>query len=319
MERTVDPTIDAVGMTKIYESSGQGVRDLDIRVPQGSVIGFIGPSGSGKTTAVRLLTGLLSPDSGHVRVLGKDPARFDPETRARIGYLPQTSALYPALSVRENLDFAAALYGMVGKRRRAARERVLDFVELSAARDNRVSEISGGMRRRVGLAVALMHQPELLFLDEPTAGLDPILRKTVWDHLSELRGEGRTLIVTTQYVGEAAYCDYIGMLAEGEMIEWGAPEDLRRRAYGGELVDVVFTEAAPWAMVDQIAQAIEASDVVTRGRRSVRFTVADAGSAIPLVNDAAAEAGAAVSEIERAIPEFDDVFVRLVDAHQAKV
>ena len=281
MERTADPTIDAVGMSKIYESSGQGVRDLDIRVPQGTVVGFIGPSGSGKTTAVRLLTGLLSPDSGRVRVLGKDPTRFDPETRSRIGYLPQTSALYPALSVRENLDFAAALYGLVGKRRQAARERVLDFVELGSARDNKVAEISGGMRRRVGLAVALMHEPELLFLDEPTAGLDPILRKTVWDHLSELRAEGRTLIVTTQYVGEAAYCDYIAMLAEGEMIEWGAPEDLRRRAYGGELVDVVFTEAAPWTAVDRIAQAIQASDVFTLGRRSVRFTVEDAGSSIP--------------------------------------
>lgn len=319
MERSAELTIDAVGMSKIYESSGQGVRDLDIAVPQGTVVDFIGPSGSGKTTAVRLLTGLLEPDSGQVRVLGKDPARFDPETRARIGYLPQTSALYPALSVRENLDFAAALYGLVGKSRAAARQQVLDFVELSSAQGNKVAEISGGMRRRVGLAVALMHEPELLFLDEPTAGLDPILRKTVWDHLSELREEGRTLIVTTQYVGEAAYCDYIAMLAEGRMIEWGPPEELRRRAYGGELVDVVFTEAAPWAAVDQIANAIQSTDVVSRGRRAVRFTVADAGSSIPIVTEAAAAAGVSISETERFIPEFDDVFVRLVDAHQEKV
>lgn len=309
-------TIDATGITKIYESSGDGVRDLDVRVPRGTIVGLIGPSGCGKTTTVRLLTGLLVPDAGTVQVLGEDPTTFDAATRSRIGYLPQESALYSSLSVRENLDFAAALHGLRGRQRAEACDSVLEFVELKEAEEKRVDEISGGMRRRVGLATALVHQPELLFLDEPTAGLDPILRRSVWEHLGELRSQGRTLIVTTQYVGEAAYCDYIALLSDGEMVEWGAPEDLRRAAYGGELVDVVFADRPTWKAIDHIAEAISATDTDSHGGRSVRFTVPDAGSAIPRVPAAAEEAGVTVTETERFIPEFDDVFVRIVDAHR---
>lgn len=308
--------IDASGITKIYPSSGEGVRDLDIRVPQGTIVGLIGPSGCGKTTTVRLLTGLLVPDEGKVEVLGGDPIRFDASTRSRIGYLPQVSALYGSLSIRENLDFAAALHGLRGRKRAEACDRVLEFVELKGAEGQRVDEISGGMRRRVGLASALVHGPELLFLDEPTAGLDPILRRSVWEHLGELRSGGRTLIVTTQYVGEAAYCDYIALLSAGEMVEWGAPEDLRRAAYGGELVDVVFSERPSWQIIDHIGAAIEATDADSHGRRAVRYTVPDAGSAIPRVAPAADEAGVIVTETERVIPEFDDVFVRIIDAHR---
>lgn len=313
-----DP-IHAVGMTKIYESSGQGVRDLDIRVPEGSIVGLIGPSGSGKTTAVRLLTGLLEPDHGEVQVLGRQPTRFDGPTRARIGYLPQSSALYEALTVRENLDFAAALQGLRGKARQRACDRVLEFVELQDAQNQKVSEISGGMRRRVGLATALVHSPDLMFLDEPTAGLDPILRRSVWEHLSELREGGKTLIVTTQYVGEAAYCDYIALLSEGRMLEWGAPEDLRRAAYGGELVDVVFKQRVPWQVVDQLTEAIGAIDSDSLGPRAVRFTVEDAGSTMPLITNAVADTDLELVEAERIVPEFDDVFVRIVDSHRTGV
>lgn len=311
--------IDAVGMTKIYPSSGEGVRDLDIRVPQGTIVGLIGPSGSGKTTAVRLMTGLLAPDRGNIQVLGADPTRFDGRTRSRIGYLPQSSALYPSLTVRENLDFAASLQGLRGRARRRACDRILEFVELDDAQTLKVREISGGMRRRVGLASALVHSPEIMFLDEPTGGLDPILRRSVWEHLSELRGAERTLIVTTQYVSEAAYCDRIALLSEGRMLEWGGPEELRRRAFGGELVDVTFARRVSWQVIDDIRSAIEAVDSDVRGPRSVRFTVDDAGSAIPRVTDAAGEANAEVVEAERVIPEFDDVFVRIVDSHRAGV
>lgn len=313
-----DP-INAVGMTKIYASSGQGVRNLDIRVPEGTIVGLIGPSGSGKTTAVRLLAGLLEPDSGRIQVLDHDPARFDGKTRSRIGYLPQSSALYPALTVRENLDFAAALQGLRGRARKRACDRILEFVELDEAQKQRVDEISGGMRRRVGLATALVHSPELMFLDEPTAGLDPILRRSVWAHLSELRDSGRTMIVTTQVVSEAAYFDYIGLLSEGRMLEWGAPEELRRRAFGGEMIDVVFSQRVPWQIIERLGDAMGATDIDSRGPRSVRFTVDDAGSAIPQVTTAAGEADVELVEAERVVPEFDDVFVRIVDSHRAEV
>lgn len=311
--------IRAADVTKVYTSSGEGVWNVDLSLPEGSVVGLIGPSGSGKTTLVRLLTGLLEPDSGRIEVLGKDPARFEGATRSRIGYLPQRSALYPALSVRENLEFAAALHGMRGRKRREACDRVLAFVELEKAQGQKVSEISGGMRRRVGLATALVHSPELMFLDEPTAGLDPILRRTIWEHLLELRTRDRTLVVTTQIVGEAAYCDYIAVLSEGRVAEWGEPEELRRRAFGGELVDVLFAQRPAWSTIEEIADSIGATETRNTGPRKVRFTVPDAGSAIPLATAAAEKAGAELEEVERIVPEFDDVFVRIVDNHRALV
>lgn len=314
----MEHTIDASAVTKIYESSGVGVRDIDLRVPTGSIVGLIGPSGSGKTTTVRLLTGLLSPDSGEIRVFGMDPVGFDAATRSRIGYLPQQAAIYPALTVDENLDFFAAMHGLRGRRRRERRHLVLEFVELADASSRRAGELSGGMRRRLGLAAALVHRPELLFLDEPTAGIDPILRATVWETLSELREDGRTIVLTTQYVSEAAYCDFVAVISEGRLVEWGSPEELRRRAFGGEMVDVVFADRVPWAVVDRLAGAVGAEHVESIGSRSVRITVEDAGSAIPILAAAATEAGAEVTETDQVVPEYDDVFVRIIDRHRVE-
>ena len=307
--------IDAADVTKQYQGEA-GVRALDLSVESGSVVGLIGPSGAGKTTAVRLLTGLLARENGTLKVLDQDPEKFTPAVRSRIGYLPQDSALYPTLTVRQNLDFAAALQGMRGKARARACERTLEFVELTDVQSRRAADLSGGMRRRASLAGALVHRPDLLFLDEPTAGLDPILRRNIWDHLDQLGRDGRTLVVTTQYVGEAAYCDYIVFLVDGEMIEFGRPEDLRRRAFGGELVDVVFSERPDWHTTDTIARGIEALATDPQGVKSVRYTVADAGSSIPRVTETATDAGIEIVEVERFIPDFDDVFVKLVDQHE---
>lgn len=308
-------TIDAAGVTKTYDS-GVGLRGMDLRVSEGTVVGLIGPSGAGKTTAIRMLTGLLDRDEGDLSVLGVDPRSFGTEARSRIGYLPQDTALYPTLSVRENLDFAAALQGMRGHKRAQACESVLQMVELDDVQGRRLDKLSGGMRRRAGLAAALVHSPDLLFLDEPTAGQDPILRRSVWEHLDQLGKEGRTLVVTTQHVGEAAYCDLIAVLSDGEVIVIGEPEVLRRDAYGGELVDVMFESQPGWAVIDSLGREIEATEAVSLGARSARYTVADAGTAIPRVADAADRQGIQVTETDRFLPDFDEVFVRLVDDHR---
>lgn len=315
-ERIVDLTIDAVDVGMQYDGD-VGVHDLTFQVETGSLVALVGPSGAGKTTIVRLLTGLLHRNSGELTVLGSDPEAFDADTRLRIGYLPQDSVLYPTLSVRENLDFVAATYGLRGSERADACSSVLDFVELTDASDRRLADTSGGMKRRVGLAAALVHEPDVLFLDEPTAGLDPILRKSVWEHLIELRERGRTLIVTTQYVGEAAYCDRIALLADGRIIEFGAPEELRRSAFGGELVDVVFARPPSFEEAEQVGEAIGASNVEALRRRTVRYTVPDAGQAIPRVPQAAEDLQLEVSETERFLPDFDDVFVAIVDRHRS--
>ena len=200
--------------------TGDGVHGLDLSIARELLFGFIlgGPSGAGKTTAVQLLIGALSPDRGTVQVLGRDPTSFTTHERTQIGYLPQASVLYPALTVEENLRFFASVYGLGGRSWNERSSDVLGFVELSDARDKRIHEISGGMQRRLSLAAALIHEPEVLFLDEPTAGIDPILRQSFWRLFGELRDGGTTLFITTQYVGEAAHCDLVGVLSEGRLI-----------------------------------------------------------------------------------------------------
>lgn len=235
-----EPAIVARGLRRLYGE--QGVHDLDLEVPAGSIFALIGPSGSGKSTTVRMMLGLETPEEGELRVLGSDPAAFSQEDRKRIGYMPQSMALYRDLSLRHNLHFAASLYGMPWRGRwarsdggKAARSRVKDtlaFLGLTDSQGTRLRDASGGEQRRLGLAAALIHEPSLLVLDEPTSGIDPMLRREIWDRLRELRDQGVTIFVTTQYVEEAAHCDMVAILANGEPIVEDTPEGLRRRAFG---------------------------------------------------------------------------------------
>jgi ABC-2 type transport system ATP-binding protein len=239
---TPAPAIVARGVRRLYGE--QGVHDLDLEVPAGTIFALIGPSGSGKSTTVRMLLGLEPPEEGELRVLGVEPAGFTQQDRQRIGYLPQAIALYRDLSLRHNLQFVASLYGMPWRGRwarsdagKAARTRVqetLAFLGLTDQQRTRLGDASGGEQRRLGLAAALIHEPSLLILDEPTAGIDPMLRREIWDRLRELRDQGVTIFVTTQYVEEAAHCDIVGILANGEPIVEDTPDGLRQRAFGDQ-------------------------------------------------------------------------------------
>lgn len=309
MLRTV-PTITAEDLTKSWNSNA-GLFDLDIEVEEGEIVALIGPSGSGKTTTVRLFIGTLEPDRGSVRLLGERPTEMGSRARERIGYLPQENVLYPTLTIRENLNLAAAIYGLPRRRRKEAIDEALELVDLNDVEDRRMADASGGMQRRASLAAAIVHRPEVLFLDEPTAGLDPILRRSIWEHFSVLQDSGTTLVVTTQFVGEAAYCDRVGVLSTGRLLALMAPEDLRSHAYGGELLDVAFETPPSRELLDTVAGRVDGSYEGT-GPRSVRFVVADSGTAIPIVSEIAAEHGLAVTEAERFVPEFDDVFVEIV-------
>ena len=191
------------------------VRDIDLNVQEGTILGIIGPSGSGKTTTIRMLTGALRPTAGTISVLGERPDRFHRSTRERMGYQPQLFTLYPDLSARENVDFVASMFGLLWPRRRRRTKQVLQLLDLWDARDQRANRLSGGMQRRLELACALVHDPILLFLDEPTAGIDPLLRATIWGELHRLRDAGATLLITTQYVNEAEECDQVALIVRG--------------------------------------------------------------------------------------------------------
>src|SRR5438270_7607216 len=211
---------------------------VTLHVPRGTIVGVIGPSGSGKTTLIRMLTGTLEPTAGELSVLGQHPRRFTRHVRERIGYMPQHFVLYEELTAAENVSFVASLFGLLWPKRGRRVNEVLKLVDLWEARGRRARQLSGGMQRRLELACALVHEPVLLFVDEPTAGLDPILREKVWEEFRRLRDLGRTLVVTTQVVSESEYCDRVAVLSHGRLIALAAPDELRRMALGGEVLEI---------------------------------------------------------------------------------
>jgi ABC-2 type transport system ATP-binding protein len=308
--------VSANGVTKQFGGEN-AVDNLSFQIPSGSLLGLIGPSGCGKTTTVRLLTGVYSPTAGAVTVLGQTPQRFTPDVRRRIGYMPQHFVLYPNLSVWENLNFAASLYGL-GPERGAHLKHLLEFVELTDHRRKLARSVSGGMQRRLALAATLVHNPNLLFLDEPTAGLDPILRRKVWDYLRAMRDQGRTIVVTTQYVGEAAYCDLIGVMVEGRLITVETVEGLRRRAQGGEVVEVHTANPLTMRVVGGLRpQPWVVGSVLVLDENTARLTVDDAGTAIPAIMEWAQANDLEIASVEKHEAPLDDIFVDLVSKEQA--
>lgn len=290
------------------------VDSMSIYVPDGAIFGLIGPSGCGKTTTVRLMTGIYKPTSGEVRVLGKAPADFTSSDREQIGYLLQQSVMYPDLSVWENLNFAASYYGVTIFRRKRLNE-LLDFVELSEHKNKISRVLSGGMNRRLSLAATLVHNPKLLFLDEPTAGIDPILRVKFWDYFRELQAQGHTLVVTTQYVGEAEYCDLVGIMSAGKLIYVDSPEELRKKAYGGEIVHMAAHERIEYINRVHIEKLpFIKGDVSVINDYEIEVIVEDADSAIPDLIELIRQDGLTVNTVEKRNPLFDDVFVRLIEA-----
>jgi ABC-2 type transport system ATP-binding protein len=288
------------------------VEGLTFEVERGTIFGIIGPSGGGKTTTIRMLLGVLKPTTGDLRVLGRQPHKFRRRERERLGYMPQLFVLFPELSVMENMGFAASIYGVsfFGRGRRI--RRTLELVELWDARDRPAGQLSGGMQRRLELAATLVHNPDVIFLDEPTAGIDPVLRAKFWDHFRALRDEGRTLIVTTQYVTEAEHCDEILVLRDGQKVAIGAPEEVRRQAMGGEVISVAGPDLTRQA-VTAIRELPGVLSVKWAAMDRLEVIVEDAGSMLPDIVDALREANVEVEEVSELRPSFDDVFVQLMD------
>lgn len=236
MQQTSDTPIVLDGASKTFGT----VRALDgvsFSVREGETFGLIGPNGSGKTTLIRLLLGLARPTAGTVRVLGHTMP--DRGVAGQIGYMTQASALYYELSVQQNLAFFGALYGLHGKRLRERIAAVLALVELPGSARSLVSTLSGGMRQRVSLACALIAQPRLLFLDEPTVGIDPELRIAFWEHFARLNAQGVTIVVSTHHLDEAARCSRLALLRFGKLLAVDTPDGLRRES-GEEDFDRAF-------------------------------------------------------------------------------
>ena len=305
-----DDAVSIQNATKRFGDDNVAVDHVSLRVAPGTILGIIGPSGAGKTTLVRMLTGALAPTEGEIRVLGEDPRQFRRRTRERIGYMPQSFALFPDLTTRENLDFAASLFGMIWWRRHRRTRQALEFVDLWPVRGRRASQLSGGMQRRLELASALVHEPTIAFLDEPTAGIDPILRDQIWKGLHSLRETGRTLLVTTQYVNEAESCDAVALINEGRLIALGSPQQLRREAVGGDVVAIELSDGIDAANLRELPVVRRIEQL---GPGELHVTVDDAATSLPDVVEAIGQRGGEVRSASEIRPSFDEVFALLIE------
>lgn len=296
------------------------VDGLNLEIPAGVIFGFIGPSGCGKTTSVRLLLGIYTPTSGDVEVLNRQPQKFRRTDRAKIGYMPQQFVLYPDLTVWENLNFAASLYGVPLQRNERLKD-LLELVELTGHEKKKVRNLSGGMQRRLSLAASIVHDPKLIFMDEPTTGIDPVLRRKFWDYFQQLKAEGHTMFVTTQYVNEAAYCDYVGVMANGRLLMVETPEGLRRRAMGGDIIHLQTAQVLTEAQRTELAsQPFVTDSKVTRMRgQGIEIVVDDASVALPLLLDWCHEQDIVVESASEHMPLYDDIFVELIRQETAVV
>ena len=237
VERANNHAVQAADLTKRF-GDFTAVDRVSFTIGRGEIFGFLGPNGAGKTTTIRMLLGLLKPTSGEATVLGFDIVRQTSEIKKRIGYMSQRFSLYDDLTVEENLNFYGRTYGVRGKRLRARKAFVLQMAGLEGRERELTRNLSGGWKQRLALGTAIIHEPEMLFLDEPTAGVDPISRRAFWDLLYELAEEGTTIMVTTHYMDEAEHCQSLAFIQHGRIVALGSPVEIKETKMRGEVLEI---------------------------------------------------------------------------------
>ncbi|MGN9811731.1 ATP-binding cassette domain-containing protein [Micromonospora sp. BQ11] len=313
--RTDDVAIEAEGLRRRYGDT-VALAGLSLRVPAGGVCGLLGPNGAGKTTAVRILTTLLRADAGTARVAGFDVRRHPDRVRARIGLVGQHAALDEVLSGRQNLVLFGRLHHLPTARARDRARQLLDRFGLTDAADRPVGTYSGGMRRRLDLAAGLVLDPPVLFLDEPTTGLDPRARTQVWDTVRALADGGTTVLLTTQYLEEAdRLADHLAVVAAGRVVATGTPEELKT-ALGGDRIDVALAHAGDLDAAARAAgAAVGATASVDAAALRISVPVTDRVTALSAVLRALDDAGVTAADIAVRRPTLDEVFLRLTAGH----
>jgi ABC-2 type transport system ATP-binding protein len=290
------------------------VDGVSLTLNQGEAYGLVGPDGAGKTTTLRLLVGALTPDSGSVTVLGHDVARQAEQARAGIGYLAQRFSLYGDLTVIENLTFFGQVRGMPASRLSERASQLLDFVGLKGTESRRADALSGGMKQKLGLACALIHEPPVLLLDEPTAGVDPITRQDFWQLIIRVLGEGTGVIVCTPYMDEAARCTRVGFMYAGRILVEGAPRELTRTLEGRVLEMAAHPKkrAADIALADpSVEDAIEFGD-------RLHLRVTDAEGPLRRLPAALSAGSVEVNRLQQIRPSMEDVFISLLAGTEAR-
>jgi ABC-2 type transport system ATP-binding protein len=305
-----ETVVEARDLTKRF-GDFTAVDGVTFEIGRGEVVGYLGPNGSGKTTTIRMLLGLLRPTSGSATVLGLDAGRDAEAIRPNAGYMSQRFALYEDLTVAENVRFYGEVYGIPRGRLGGRVDEMLDLVDLRAQRDERAGALAGGWRQRLAMAIALVHAPPLLFLDEPTSGVDPEARRVFWDIIYGLAEGGTTVLVTTHYMDEAEHCGRLGILDRGRLLAMDSPTRLRS-GVAGDAWDVAVDGAAPLPVLDALAATADVSHATLLGDRIHVVTRPGAGDRASLTTAVAAIAGAdAAVTVEASSITLDDVFTAL--------
>jgi ABC-2 type transport system ATP-binding protein len=283
-------------------------------VEAGEILGYLGANGAGKSTTIRMLCGLLAPTSGTALVAGIDVARRPEEVKRLIGYMSQRFSLYLDLSARENLEFFGGAYGLGGRRLRERTREVLGEVDLSAQSGMRTGDLPGGWRQRLALACAILHQPRMVFLDEPTAGVDPAARRSFWTLVRRLAVDGTTILVTTHYMDEAEYCDRVGMMVDGRLAALDTPAGLKQTFVPGRLFEV---RGAPGPAARTRLEGLPGVLGVEPFGTGFHLRMPQGGPGAPEIAGDLARAGCASATVEALEPTLEDVFLAVVGATRA--
>ena len=310
----MDPVIEVRDLHKVYADGTEAVKGLSFQVARGEFFGFLGPNGAGKTTTIKMLITLLAPSGGEARVLGFDVGRQPGQVRRQIGYVAQAIGLDDELTGRENLLLQGRLYHLPAALLKQRVAELLELMELTGDADRPAGAYSGGMRKRLDLATGLIHRPEVLFLDEPTTGLDPQNRANLWKYLQSLsRQEGITIFLTTHYMEEAdRLCDRLAIIDGGQIIAEGSPASLKAQL-GGDVIGLTLKDHDDPANREQAAAVLRGLDQVRDVmlvEEGINVIAPDGGAAVPAVLDALEDVGLTVARLSLTSPTLDDVFLK---------
>ena len=293
----------------------QAVNKVSFQVKRGEIFGFLGPNGAGKSTTIRMLCGILAPTAGKANVIGFDVFREAEQIKSHIGYMSQKFSLYEDLTVEENIDFYSGIYRIPKEDKKTRKDWVIKMSGLEEHRSSLTAILPGGWRQRLALGCALLHKPPVIFLDEPTSGVDPISRRNFWDLIYQLAAEGVTVFVTTHYMDEAEYCDRLAMIYRGELVAIGTPDELKIRYMNADILNLECPD--PFKML-QVVPGISVIKEAALFGRGLHLTVADSQAAIPVIVTALQAKKADYTRLEKIRPSLEDVFVAIIEARDSQ-
>jgi ABC-2 type transport system ATP-binding protein len=310
---TTAPNGSAVMVNELERRFGAfvAVNRVSFEVGRGEIFGFLGPNGAGKSTTIRMLCGILAPTGGGGTVAGFDIRRQPEQIKAHIGYMSQRFSLYEDLTVEENIDFYSGIYCIPSQRREERKEWVIRMAGLGEHRQARTGILSSGWKQRLALGCAILHEPPIIFLDEPTSGVDPISRRQFWDLIYELAGKGVTVFVTTHYMDEAEYCDRLGLIYRGELIASGTPLTLKTEWMKDAVLEIACED--PQTAMEQLESLAGVKEVALFGK-GIHVVVSDADQAMASIRNRLEAAGLGGASVAAIVPSLEDVFVSLIEA-----